>query len=171
MTLVVETGEGLANSNSYATVAQYKAYCDARGISYAGVSDTVIEQSLVKSTDAMTQMFTSRWNGFRYYSTTQSLDFPRSWCEILGRSRSGYPVYVDNNVVPNDVINACIMLAIESQSATLVPNLEPAVMREKIDVIEVEYDTTALPYTQYRSVELLLKPYLKDNAGQMRIDR
>lgn len=171
MTITVETGAGLSTANSYATVAQYKTYCDARGISYAGVSDTVIEQALVKATDAMLQMFTSRWSGFRVYPTIQSLDFPRRWCEIIGRSRSGYPVYADSNSVPVEVINACIMLAIESQSNALITNLEPAVVREKIDVIEVEYDTAALPYTQYRAVELLLKPFLKDDAGQLRIAR
>lgn len=169
--VVVEDGTGKSDAISYAAVAQYKAYCDARGISYAGISDTVIEQSLVKSTDAMVQMYSLRWSGQRLSPEIQALDFPRSMCEIKGRTAAGYAVYVPINAVPNDVINACIILAIESQSAALIPNLEPSVIREKIDVIEVEYDTSALPYTQFRSVDLMLKPYLKDDSGQLRIVR
>ena len=171
MTIILEDGTGKSDAVSYASAVQYKTYCDARGISYAGVTDTVIEQSLVKATDAMVQMYSLRWSGFRYLAATQALDFPRSWCEIKGRAVADIPVYVATTVVPNDVINACIILAIESQSASLIPNLDPAVVREKIDVIEVEYDTNALPYTQFRSVDLMLKPYRKDDSGQLRIVR
>jgi len=171
MTISVEGGTGKSDAVSYATVAQYKSYCDARGISYSGVTDTVIEQSLVKSTDAMTQMFSLRWDGYRVYPLTQALDWPRSYCEIKGRAVAGWPVYVVNTVIPSEVINACIMLAIEVQSAVLVPNLEPTVTREKIDVIEVEYDVNSLQYTEYRDVDLLLAPYLNSESGQLKIVR
>jgi len=170
MAIVVEDGTGKADAVSYATVAQYKTYCDARGISYSGVTDAVIEQSLVKATDAMTQMYSSRWSGYRHNPTIQTLDFPRYLCEIKGRAAM-YPVYVETTVVPTDVIHACIVLAIESQSTTLIPNLEPAVIREKIDVIEVEYETNSLPYTQYRAVDLMLQPYLNGGGGQLPIVR
>lgn len=169
--IIVEDGSGKADAVSYATVAQYKAYCDARGISYSGVADAVIEQSLVKATDAMINMYSLRWNGYRLYPTVQALDFPRSYCEIKGRAVAGFAVYVPITSVPTDVINACIVLAIESQSTTLISNLEPAVTREKIDVIEVEYDINALPYTQYRAVDLMLQPYLSGGGGQLPIVR
>ena len=173
MTIVVEDGTGLSNAVSYATVAQYKAYCDARGISYSGVTDAVIEQSLVKSTDAMVQMYRARWKGYRN-TATQALDWPRSMVYLepfVFGAVGSYPYLVDDATVPTEVINACIKLAIEVQSAELITNLEPAVIREKIDVIEVEYDINALPYTQYRAVDLMLQPFLSGGGGQLPIVR
>jgi len=171
MTIIVEDGTGKSDAVSYATVAQYKTYCTARGITYG--TDTVIEQSLVKATDAMTQMYRLRWKGYRN-TATQSLDFPRSMVYLepfVYGAIGSYPYLLSNAVVPTEVMTACIMLAIESVTATLITNLEPATTREKIDVIEVEYDTNALPYTQYRAVDLILKPFLLDSEGQMGIVR
>jgi hypothetical protein len=46
----------------------------------------------------------------------------------------------------------------------LAADLSQAVVREKIDVIEVEYDKNAPAYTQYRSVDMMLAIYLKSGG-------
>jgi hypothetical protein len=173
MAIIVEDGTGEPNAVSYATIAQYKAYCDARGISYLSVSDTTIEQSLVKATDAMVQMYRNRWKGYRN-TATQSLDWPRSFVSLesfvyIGGDSSFY--FIENNIVPNEVITACISLALSAQTESLVADIEQRVTREKIDVIEIEYDINSLPYKKYRSVDLMLSPYLQSSLGQMSISR
>lgn len=174
MAIIVEDGTAKTNAVSYATVAQYKAYCDARGISYSGVTDAVIEQSLVKSTDAMMQMYRARWKGYRN-TASQSLDWPRSMVYLepfVYGAVGSYPYLVASTIVPNEVINACIVLAIESQSKTLIGNLDPAVIRERVEgAVDVEYDINALPYTQYRAADLMLQPYLSGGNGQLPIVR
>ena len=173
MAIVVEDGTGKPDSVSYASVAQYKAWCDSRGISYTGTTDIQIENALVKATDAMSQMYRQRWTGYRN-TATQALDWPRTLVYLesyiyTGSDNSLY--FIDNNIIPKEVVNSCISLAIYSQTESLVTDIDQRVIREKIDVIEVEYDTNALQYKQYRSVDLMLGPYLKSNEGQLRIVR
>ena len=171
MTFSVEDGTGKSDAVSYATVAQYKAYCDLRGIDYATLSDTQIEQILVKGTDAITAIYQMKWSGYRK-TYTQALDFPRYMCEVKGRSLT--IVYVANNIVPNEVINATILMANDSLVLdSLVPNIERGVVKESIgrNAISVEYDKYSSPLTQYTAVEALLKPYLSASSNQGRVER
>ena len=51
MTITVETGSGdNASANSYVSVADFKAYADARGYSYPG-TDPACEKLLIKAMD------------------------------------------------------------------------------------------------------------------------
>lgn len=77
MSFVVETGAGLANSNSYASVAAYKAYCDDRGMVWAGQTDSQIQTYLVKSTDYIDQRFGLQFIGAQSLPDSQALEFPR----------------------------------------------------------------------------------------------
>ncbi len=84
LTLVVETGAGLANANSYATVAEADAYHEARlhsdvwsdaAIAGTGVDTTTQPAALVWATRILDEQ--CNWLGLPY-TTTQRLRFPRT---------------------------------------------------------------------------------------------
>ena len=88
MALVVEDGTGKADAESFVTVAAFKAYCDARAITYG--TDAAIEALLRKATDYLGQRYGQLLSGFRV-RTTQALDFPRY--EMPRRDLGGWAYY------------------------------------------------------------------------------
>lgn len=154
MAFVVETGAGLSNANSYASVSAADSYVADRGITgWTSLTQIVKEQSLVKATDYLEATYRGAWKGNRV-SETQSLSWPR------------YNVIVDGfnfpaNVVPTLVINACIEMALRaSLGETLLADQGQRVKREKIDVIEVEYQDYSDPTQRYPLVNRMVMPYL-----------
>lgn len=154
MAFVVETGAGLSNANSYASVSAADSYVADRGIvGWTALSSTIKQQSLVNATDYLEATYRSAWKGNRV-SETQSLSWPR------------YNVIVDgfnfaSNVVPLQVINACIEMAIRaSVGETLLADQGQRVKREKIDVIEIEYQNYSDPTQRYPLVNRMVMPYL-----------
>jgi hypothetical protein len=154
MAFVVETGAGLSNANSYASVSAADSYVADRGITgWASLSQTIKEQSLVKATDYLEATYRAAWKGNRV-SETQALSWPR------------YNVVVDDfnfasNVVPLQVVNACIEMAIRASAGeTLLADQGQRVRREKIDVIEVEYQDYSDPTQRYPLVNRMVMPYL-----------
>lgn len=154
MAFVVETGAGLSNANSLASVSAADTYVADRGIAgWTALSTPIKQQSLVNATDYLEATYRSAYKGNRV-SETQSLSWPR------------YNVIVDGfnfpaNVVPTLVINACIEMAIRaSLGETLLADQGQRVRREKIDVIEVEYQDYSDPTQRYPLVNRMVMPYL-----------
>lgn len=168
MTLVVEDGTGLANAESFASVAEADAYLAKRGITnWATLTTPEKEQALVRSTDYMEQAYRLLWKGSRM-SSIQALSWPREWVEREDyASTNGLSgdidgkFYYPSNAVPNEVKAACIMLAFKAASGDLAPDVERLTKREKVDVIEVEYADGGVPYVRFRSVDMLLGPIVK----------
>lgn len=152
MTLIVEDGSGLVNAESYASVAEFKAYCAKRNMDYSLLSDAAIEVLLIKATDYMVNTYRARWQG-RRTSQTQALDFPRYDVVVDGYS-------VLSNIVPPLAKNACIELAFKANTVELLPDVERATIREKVDIIEVEYDKFAPVQTRYAQIDAMLSPLL-----------
>lgn len=172
MALVVEDGSGLAGAESYASVAEADAYHTARSNSLWTGADAVKEAALRRATDYMLQTYRSRWHGTRY-TLPQALDWPRSGVPIPDSPGGTYglPAYVAVNAVPAEVKRACIELALDALSGDLNPDLSRATLREKVDVIEVEYDHNAPEYVRRRSVDQLLEPYLCGGSSSVSLVR
>lgn len=85
MALTVEDGTGLADADSYLSVAAADTYHTARGntawTSIAASPATTKEQYLRKATDYIDNTWFGKWPGLRLV-TTQSLSWPRSGVEI-----------------------------------------------------------------------------------------
>ena len=82
MAFTPETGQGLPNSNSYATVAFADTYHADRGhVSWANLPTATKEQCLVRATDYIEKRFGRRFRGERKGdSTQQALEWPRLNC-------------------------------------------------------------------------------------------
>ncbi|UNK39375.1 hypothetical protein MNR02_06620 [Shinella sp. H4-D48] len=79
MALIVEDGTGLANAESYASVAEFKAYAGKVGYDYTtpAYSDTQVEQALRRATTWIDARYGPLFQG-RWATTTQRLEWPRS---------------------------------------------------------------------------------------------
>ena len=100
MSVIVETGAGVANANSFASVAAATAYHAARGnAAWDNIDDK--DAALLKATDNMQAEYHSRWKGVQTHAT-QPLDWPR-W----GVCIDGWGNYIASDAIPVEVINAC----------------------------------------------------------------
>jgi hypothetical protein len=152
MALIVEDGTGLSNSESYASVLEFQTYHANIGNDVTLLPDTVIEQLLRRATQYMVAVYRQRWQGRRTLQA-QALDFPR------------YDVFVDgysvlSNIVPLEIKNACCELAFKANGGELLADQTQKVIREKVDVIEVEYSELSPAQTRYTQIDSLLSIFL-----------
>lgn len=158
MAFVPENGAGLSNSNSYSTVAQADSYFADRGnADWAALTTTAKEQALIKATDFLEATYRSAWKGYRV-SGTQALSWPR--VDVVA---DGFPIPA--NIVPLPVTYACAELAIRSTTTTLLADQGQQVKREKVDVLEVEYQDYSDPTERYPAVNRLLLPFLLSTSA------
>lgn len=160
MALIVEDGTGLSTAESYISVADADAYFSARGVTQWDGSTSHKEALLRIATEYMIGRYGQQWQGYRI-NGTQALDWPRSdvWAY-------GYPI--DPDVVPDQVKRACAELAHRANSGDLLADQSRATRREKVDVIEVEYDPNAPRHTIYPQIDAMLAPLLESQGSATR---
>lgn len=127
MALIIEDGTGVTGANSYVTVDEIRAYCEARGIELPAESSSV-EVLAVNAFDYI-ESLESRFKGHRVFQRTS---WPRD-CVRVGRED------LPNNTIPWQVKEAQCQATAEASQVDLMPNITTAVKREKVDVLEVEY--------------------------------
>lgn len=162
MPIIIETGEGLADAESYASVAQADARCASVGMTgWAALAEVGKEIALRK---AMIFMAThrTRWAGRRVYQH-QALDWPRYNVVVDG-------FIVPSTIVPPDVVNACIDLAVRAGSGEdLLPDLDTgsnAIKKDKTGPLETEYfQNTTDARERFVAVDTLLAPYFGSTGG------
>lgn len=165
MAIVTEDGTGKADAASYASVVAFKAHCDARGIAYG--TDATIEQRLRAGFDYMVQAYRTRWAGYRA-TTTQAGDWPRY---DVPRLDLGLSAYYASNVIPAEIVQANILLAIRATPGEdLTPDETQAIKREKVGSIETEFQDYTGSGVSYPAVDKLVAPFLA-NGGAARMMR
>ena len=135
MALVVETGSGATNSESYASVADADAYFTARAgtTTWAAASTASKEQALRDATTYLDLTYGPRWVGRRVHES-QALDWPRQFIS----DRDGFPV--DSDEIPTRIKYATIEAALMALSENLLPDIaEPgSILEEEVKVGPVE---------------------------------
>lgn len=166
MSLIVENGSGMPDSESLCSVAQADAYHSARAnASWALLTTLEKEAALRRSTDYLT-VYRGKWKG-RRVSSTQALDWPRYEVRL---DDVGCGVYAPSNTVPAEVMKATAELAIRAAAGELAGDIERVVIEETIGPITTKYAPGGVPYVRYRAVDLLLAPLLC-NVGGVRLVR
>lgn len=164
MALIVESGEGLANAESYISVADADARHTAFGNSAWTGSDAVKEAALRRATAYMMQAYRGRWKGTRLMRA-QALDWPRHGAVVDGFD---WP----SNAVPEEVANACADLAIKALAGDLNADQNGrAVIREKVGPLETEYAEYGSTAAQYRAVDMALSALLTGGGANVRLVR
>ena len=140
MALVIENGTGVSGADSYVTVAE----CEAYAIAYYGHSLTgspADKEAALRR--AVKYMDSLKWKGAKTFGRGQSLTWPRkdvTDCEGIA---------IADNEIPPEVIAAQHEFArAEFQSPGILSpqsSLRDSVVNmEKIDVIQVGYDTSRI---------------------------
>lgn len=174
MTLIVEDGTGLSNAESYISVSDATAYHAARGNSAweSIASDTIREQYLRKATQYLDSMYSARWRGSAINST-MSLDWPRAWVErddYNGFVSGGqYYSYYDSDSVPQGIKDACCEAALAVISADLLAEQGQSVVREKVDVLEVQYSEFSSQRRRFPFIDSILRPFLVSGNKGVRV--
>ena len=151
-TFTPEDGTGLDNSNSFITTAYLVDYLSLRGIVCCD-TQLLQEQNAVLGTDYIETVYGQSFKGEKLY-VTQALSFPR--------------VIDGETVYPDALLKATCELTIRSANSDdpLLADSDKRVIEEKLDVMQVKYDTHSDEATRYNSVYNLLQPYLLDATGQ-----
>lgn len=148
MTLVHEDGTGLANAESFASVATADTYFADRGnAAWAALTTTAKEQALRLATDHMGATWGALWRGYRK-TEAQALDWPRvGW--------AGVPVAIER---------ACCELAVRASAGPLTVDEGPQVESERVGPIAVAYAEGARQNVRYAHVWNLLAPFLQPHV-------
>jgi len=158
MTLIVEDGTVVANSNTYVTVAEFISYAENQGNTAAAEADEEqIEPALIKAAQYMEQKWRLMWAGSRV-DAVQSMDWPRRGVPVPDFFDPFYnnvnvPIafqdtyFIPENEVPAEAKEAQNLLALATfsggslSSTPLQPNYGRKTKREKAGSLEVEYMT------------------------------
>lgn len=154
MALIVEDGTGLADAESYVSVAVFKTYCLGRGMDITGMTDAIIEQKLRLAADYVD----GRWEfkGTRLLST-QALEFPRdSLVDRSGHTITGVPKRLKDAV--------CDLAQAAYAEGDLFSNLDRGgrVVSETVGPISTTYAADAPATKVFDAAESKLRPYMSD---------
>lgn len=164
MTIIVEDGTGLSTAETLTSVAEADTYHLLRGnTAWAALSTSSKEMALRKANDYLRQAYRNRWQGKRV-KISQSCDWPRYDVLVDG-------LFVSSTSVPSDIKDAAADLALRSTTLGLNPDQSRNILREKVDVLEVEYVPYAPTVATMNSVEDLLRPYLTGSRSSVRLVR
>jgi hypothetical protein len=186
MALVVETGAGLPNAESYVSVADFKTYADGRGLDYTVANtDDLVEQALRRAT-AYVDTYRNRFSGYRTNRRAQALEWPRigAYYYVPDNGRSigfiyptdrddqlgsqGYD-YIPANVVPPEVIQATCEAAVREAAApgSMQPDLERggAIQELQAGSVRIVYAANASAQTTTQIIDSILDALLMANAN------
>lgn len=130
MTIIVEDGTIVANSNSYASEAQLTSFALARGITLVLTEEQLLIQ-------AMDYTESQKFQGGKA-TQDQSLQWPRTGVSIDGFA-------IGTREIPKELITAQLTTAIAiDQGNSPEAVLTAGIKKEKVDVIETEYQDNAI---------------------------
>lgn len=165
---------GSASANSYVTQAEATTYLGDR-LNSSAWTDAPSDDKDRALIEAAREMQLLPWDGART-DGTQALAWPRDYVPDpdtpLADPAQDYPYYA-NTVIPQRVKDAQCELALEFLKAgtTDLAVADPAagIKRERVDVLETEYDTSVsrpLGLAKFQRALGLLAPLL-DGAGML----
>lgn len=173
MALVVETGTGLIDAESYCSVSFADTHLGNYGYTlWATMTTTEKEQALRRATHYMLQVYRLKWAGSRM-KEDQALDWPRydvprkDIANYYGVYASVYPF----DEVPNEVQQACAKMAYKAAAGDLSPDIGQQKTRVKVGPIETEYLPGSVQYVRYREIDNLLAPFMRHGSGMIPMSR
>lgn len=172
MSLIVEDGSAMTNSESYISVANAGTYLSNRGMGDAWDAIDNKEAALRLATDYMKQRYRTRWVGFRV-KAEQALEWPRSFVPYID-APSGYrssPAYYPYNAVPAEITWACALLALKTASGELLPDLTTRVIEKQVGPLKVVYDSHSPEEKRFSAIDELLAPFMNAETGAVPLGR
>ena len=141
----------IVGTNSYVDEAYITTYATDRGI-------TLTTDVSVLGIQAMDYLEAQNFKGFKTDSS-QPLQWPRTDVYIDG-------VLIDGSAVPSEVEVAQAVIAVSiDQGYNPNATYGPAVKREKVDVIEIEYQDGARSTAYSPAINNALAPLIRSGSG------
>lgn len=170
MSFLVEDGTGLASANSYASVAEARAYWIDRGVTFTQ-GDPALQVALVLSTDYIELRFAGRFKGCIQFPPTQSpvflgqrLSFPR----LYVYDRNGYCITGVPQKV-KDTTAEYMSRVLANGSLMPDPTNDPTVTMEKIGPIMTSFLPGATQIVKpYPTADRLLSEFMFTGGYAMR---
>lgn len=153
MSLVIESGIGMTDAESYVDEAYVTAYFTKRGVTeWDAITNK--EAQIIKAMDYFESSYTFKGEKL---NENQALSFPR----------------LTNGVVefPTRIKNSICELALKSSTATLLEDTSKSVLSEKVGELEVHYDPNSKDVINYEFVFNLIAPWLSSNGFSSSIAR
>lgn len=141
--------------SNYGTVDGYKAYADARGVSYAGKTDDEITQALVRASTYVDGTYRGSFPGYKAGGRAQVLEWPRF--DALDSARNGIP----SDEIPIEIETATYEGAIRELASpgSLNPDIAAGgggIKREKVGPLETEYFSNGSTTATFTAIRLAL---------------
>jgi hypothetical protein len=160
MALTVEDGTGIENADSYATVTELIAFATARGVDGNLPATEDEREVLLRLAFDYVEAHRAQFQGNKSNEGNTYPQFPRCGLFIDGDE-------VASDLVPVEVKKAQMQLALDAVDDDLSPTgTGQAVIREKLDVLETEYEAGQSPAPQpiFTKANQWLRP-LFGNSG------
>lgn len=122
MALIVESGDGLPDAESYVSVSDAAIYAAAHGLPFlVGSPESDAEAALRRATTWLDANYRQRFSGRRRNGRGQALEWPR-----VGASDAEDNEIADDEV-PDEIVKACIEAAIRELATpgALSPDVTP----------------------------------------------
>ena len=157
-TITKETGTGSSSSTSYASEADLTAYTGERNVTLGGTNGTASEVLILANDYLESKDFIGDKG-----TKEQALQWPRTGAQIDGYS-------IGSDEMPNVLLEAQMEIAIAIDGGVNpLANVPRETVREKVDVIEVEYSSSAHAQTYLQAAETKLDRLVKANNFSYRV--
>lgn len=163
MALIVEDGSIVIGANSYVSIIEIRAYCEARGIELP-TAEADVEVMAQLAFDYI-ESFRARYKG-KTTTENQRTAWPRTGVVIDCYT-------LPSNEIPWQLKEAQCQATGEALEADLMPNSSAAVKREKVDVLEVEYQDSVADGVppSFPKIESKLSMLLASSGYRVRVVR
>lgn len=159
MALIVETGLGVFNADSYVGVDEADAYHLARGNELWGTIDPTRKENLLRqASDYITYIFGRAFIGGKAFNN-QSLAFPRTQLAYYGN------VTLISLGVPVAIREATSELALIAQTTPLMPTIQRGKRMVKVGSIQVEYDAQSFTGKRFVAATARLAEFMRPPSG------
>lgn len=157
MTLIVEDGTIVANSNSYISTANFTTYATARGYTLVLGAETLLVQ-------AMDYLESLKFIGYKR-TKEQTLQWPRSFAKIDSW-------WVDPLTIPQLLIDAqCeIAMAIDAGESPVL-TISPKTQRIKAGSVEIDYALGSTSNPINRKISTKLHKLIVGGGGGFTVSR
>lgn len=170
MALTVEDGSGLADAESYVSVADCSTYCTARGLTFSSGTTENKEAALRRATAYIDGAYGPMFLGRRRNGRDQALQWPR--IEAYDDSAEEY---IDQDAVPVEIVHATCEAAVRELATpgSLNPDLKRggAIKSVKAGSVAVEFMGNAPADTTYRIIDRLVAPVLSTGGASGLVGR
>lgn len=157
MALIVETGAGLADAESYVSIEDCASYAAARGLTFPASPADIAEAALRRATAYIDARYGARFDGCRVHARLQALAWPRTGA-----------IDAEGNIVPSDevpieIVHAtCEAAVLEfAEPGSLAPTIERGVKRLKAGPVEIEYGGAGQALSVFPAIDNALAGLLR----------